>query len=368
MAVGGQLFGPGLPPQGARVEVELRAGVLTLGFADGRRDDVLVSSLRPRAGGWRGDALQLEWGDAASPFLLSVHDPIVVRALQAQLGARASHVRIAPSRAPRVGLVLVAGFAIALALGIALVVTQSSRLVDIAVRRIPVEWEVRLGELSLPAVLAGAEPLREGPVVQTVEDLGMRLVAQVDAPYDFKWSVVHHEQVNALALPGGQVVVFTGLVALAETPEELAGVLAHEIQHVVERHSLRAMVRGLGLRAVLGLLLGGAGDAGAHVAGLVEHLGSLRFSRAQEELADRNGLALLQRAGIDGRGMADFFERLAQKGVEPPALLSTHPASAERARGIREQLATSPDATPLPYDWPAVRAAASPSKSATPGW
>jgi len=368
MATEGLVFGPGLPPQGERAAVEVRAGTVTVAFANGRREDVPVSWLRARAGGWRGDALQLEWGDATTPFALSVSDPIVVRAIQAQLGSRNAGVRVVSSHPPRAAMIAVLVIGIAIAGGVTLLAVQSRHLVDLAVRRIPVEWEVRLGEQSLPAVLAGTKEVSDGDAARTVQDLGDRLAAQVESPYTFTWHVAQSSQVNALALPGGQVVVFTGLIAMAETPEELAGVMAHEIQHVVQRHSLRAMVRGLGFRALLGLVLGGAGDAGSQVAGLVEHLGGLRFSREQEELADRDGLALLQQAGIDGKGMASFFERLAKTTGELPALLSTHPASEERARRIRAQLAGAPVATPLPYDWPAVRAAASRSPDTTQGW
>ena len=368
MATDALVFGPRLPPQGERVEVEVRAGLLTVEFANGRREDVLVSSLRVRAGGWRGDALQLEWGEATAPFVLSIHDPIAVRAIQAQLGSWTPSVRVASSGLPQAAMIAVLAICLVVAGGIALVVTQSRQLVDLAVHRIPVEWEARLGELSLPSVMAGGEAVQSGEVVLAVEDLGGRLVEHVESPYTFTWHVVQNEQVNALALPGGHVVVFTGLIAAAERPEELAGVMAHEIQHVVQRHSLRAMVRGLGLRAILSIVLNGVGDAGTQVAGLVEHLGGLSFSREQEEQADRDGLALLQRAGIDGAGMADFFERLAKSSGEPPAILSTHPASEERAGRIRAQLTTASVAVPLPYDWPAVRKASSPSQPATSGW
>ncbi len=368
METNGQVFGPGVPPQGERVVIEVRARTLTVAFADGRREDIGMSSLRARAGGWRGDALQLEWGDTAQPFVLFVHDPILIRALEAQLGSRIAGARGDRARVPRGALVAVIAIVMAMVGVVVLVATQAGPLVNLAVRRIPVTWEARLGEQSLPAVLAGAKELHDGEVVRTVQDLGDRLVAQVESPYAFTWHVAQSPQVNALALPGGHVVVFTGLVAMSETPEELAGVLAHEIQHVVGRHSLRAMVRGLSLRALLGMALGGTGDAGSMVVGLAEHLGSLRFSREQEAQADRDGLALLQRCGIAGGGMADFFERLARTSGEVPAFLSTHPGSEDRARRIRAQLTSAPAATPLPYDWKQVREAASPSPATTQGW
>ena len=363
-----QAFGPGLPPQGERAVLEVRARVLTVVFASGRREDIPMSYLRARAGGWSGDALQLEWGELDRPFVVSIRDPILIRALEAQLGLRTAGVRVERARIPRAAFITTVAIVMTAAAAVILLVAQSGPLVDLAVRRIPVEWETRLGEQSLPAILAGAKEVHDGEVRRTVQELGDRLAAEVESPYTFTWHVAQSKQVNALALPGGHVVVFTGLVAMTETPEELAGVLAHEIQHVVGRHSLRAMVRGMGLRALLGLVLGGAGEAGSTVVGLVEHLGGLRFSREQEERADRDGLALLQRCGIAGGGMADFFERLARTTGDVPAFLSTHPESSDRAHRIRALLAASPATTPLPYDWKQIRDAASQSPAVTRGW
>jgi predicted Zn-dependent protease len=157
-----------------------------------------------------------------------------------------------------------------------------------------------------------------------------------------------------MAAPGGHVVVFTGLVHATESAEELAGVLAHEMQHVLLRHTLRAMVRGLGVRATLSVLLGGAGELGNVTGALIEQWGGLRFSRSQESDADLAGVTLLQAAGIDPHGMVTFFEHLAQRGGEPPAFLSTHPASAARAKAILDRIAGSPSVPALPYawDWP----------------
>jgi predicted Zn-dependent protease len=147
------------------------------------------------------------------------------------------------------------------------------------------------------------------------------------------------------------VVVFTGLLKATASAEELAGVLAHEMQHVVRQHSMRALVRDMGWRATLSLLLGGTGPLGDATAAMVERLGGLRFSRQQETEADTEGVRLLEAAGIDPRGMATFFEKLADRGGEPPAFLSTHPASADRARRIRALVTTAPPPPPLPYEW-----------------
>jgi Zn-dependent protease with chaperone function len=353
-------FGPRLPPQGRSVAVELLAQRLVLHGDDGRDEEIAYAWLRPRGGGWNGDALTLEWDEGGATRAVSVHGE-ALRALRTA-APEALRERLGPHaqprvRAPAVPLVIAGGALVAVAaLVVVLFVTQGERLVDAAVARVPPEWEERLGQATLEAATATARPWPAGEATRVVDDLGARLAAQVQSPYTFRWVLLEGKQVNAMAAPGGYVIVFTGLVDQAETAEELAGVLAHEVQHVVLRHSLRGLVRGLGWRVILSILFGGAGDFGAPVAAWVEQLGSLRFSRGQESEADAAGVLLLQRAGIDPLGMATFFERLARSGGEPPAFLSTHPASEARAQAVRDALAGAAPSPPLPYDWAIVQA------------
>src|SRR5688572_15777239 len=141
-------------------------------------------------------------------------------------------------------------------------------------------------------------------------------------------------------MPGGVVVVHTGLIAATRRPEELAGVLAHEVQHVELRHSLRGLIKDLGLR---GLWSYATGDLGGTVAGQAAlELTSLRFSRDDEREADGHGLDAMIAAGIDPAGMPDFFRVMAEKsGDAPAAFLSTHPLSEDRERELRQRLETT---------------------------
>jgi predicted Zn-dependent protease len=171
--------------------------------------------------------------------------------------------------------------------------------------------------------------------------------------------VADNKQVNAFAAPGGVVVVNSGLIALASTPEELAGVLAHEVAHVEHRHSLSQMIENVGTVAALGMLLGDWSDT---IAGsMATQLLSLKYSRNAELDADRYGMQRMIAAGIDPARMADFFDKLSDKDKGPAAtaILSSHPASKERARALREQLAGQPARRyePLPIDWSRVQAA-----------
>jgi predicted Zn-dependent protease len=140
-------------------------------------------------------------------------------------------------------------------------------------------------------------------------------------------AVVRGDVVNAYATLGGHIYVFDGLLQQAQSPQELAGVIAHEIAHVRDRHIIQGVVVNLvtftGLRAVFP---GGAGDR----AGAAQTLLSLRFSREQEAEADRDGLARLRVAKVDASGLASFFAR-AQHAAQPPPFLSNHPSNRSRA-------------------------------------
>lgn len=176
---------------------------------------------------------------------------------------------------------------------------------------------------------------------------GPLLDAAGELPFEFEFRVADDPAVNAFALPGGFVTVNRGLLEAAETGEEVAGVLAHEIQHALLRHGTRRVLRQVGGRSLLWLLTGGSD---VHVlAQSVGYLTELDYDREQESEADTKGLELLVRAGIDPRGLASFFERLrAEGGPAPPELLSTHPDPGNRAEAVRAAAAETEATRSLP--------------------
>jgi predicted Zn-dependent protease len=186
-----------------------------------------------------------------------------------------------------------------------------------------------------------------------------RMTAQIsDSPYKFEVTVVKSDVINAFALPGGYVVVFTGLIKKAESGEEVAGVLSHELNHVLQRHGLERIVKSLGLMAVAAIVFGNQQG----LVGMMKQLGvelfTLKFGREQETEADLKGLQLLQRAKIDPAGMITFFERLSAKDEGRMEWLSTHPMSAARAERLKAELAALPKKSPEPFtfDWKQVQA------------
>ena len=167
-----------------------------------------------------------------------------------------------------------------------------------------------------------------------------------------KVQVVKGPMVNAIALPGGRVVLFAGLIDQAESPEEIAGVMAHEIAHVVERHGLRMFVRGFALNLVTDLLLGGSNLAGA-----AAMFTTLAYSREMEDEADLRALRMLQDAQVSTAGLLSFLGRLEKK--EPAAhtgfrYFSSHPLSGAR----RARIAAAKDDLPRVLgesEWQAIK-------------
>jgi Zn-dependent protease with chaperone function len=229
---------------------------------------------------------------------------------------------------------------------------------------VPVSWEVAFGEGALEQVvdllaLMGDEDeilvCRAPQGHAVLEDLTQRLDAAVEIPYDVKVIVLDHPMVNAFALPGGPILIMRGLIDFAKSPDELAGVLAHEMGHVAARHSLQKLMEQLGIGFFFGILLGDVGTGTIAVAG--ETLLLLSYSRDLESEADDLGLARLAAAGLDPRGLAEFFERMEEKSggeaSEWMRLLSTHPLDEARvakfAAAPAGETALSPDA------WRALR-------------
>ncbi len=208
----------------------------------------------------------------------------------------------------------------------------------------------QLGEQTFPQVLQGEKLIESGPAYQMVSGVMNRLVkaARVEEPElvdAFEWEVKlidKDETVNAFALPGGKMAVYTGILPVAETEAGLAVVMGHEIGHVLERHGTEAMTRQYGAEVLLGMLF--KGDAAA-LAQLGNSLVQLRFGRGAELEADARGLRLMARAGYDPRVAVQFWTRMTQLGSSgTPEFLSTHPSHEKRIEQIKGLL---PEVIPI---------------------
>jgi Zn-dependent protease with chaperone function len=358
-------FGDGLPGAGAPCHVVLSADGVRLIPLDGSQlveQSVAFSALSVAAGGLDHDQLVLSWMAGGSMRTLYLKDPALIVAFRrmappemtASLERAAGHVR----RARHSHRLFWSGAA-AVVLGLGLLLWFGSDLiVEWAVARIPVEWEQKLGEAVYQDALSKETVLKEGQAVAAVQEMTQRLTDKIPHnPYKFQVSVLQSPIVNAFALPGGYVVVYTGLMKKAESGEEVAGVLSHELNHVLQRHGLERMVKMLGFAAVVSIVMGDQQG----LIGLAKELGlnlvTLKFGREQETEADLTGIRLMSDARIAPEGMIGFFERLSEKDKARVELFSTHPMSAARAERLKAELAALPKRSPEPFtfDWKAVQ-------------
>lgn len=195
---------------------------------------------------------------------------------------------------------------------------------------VPESTEARIGELLFDDFGGRVCSTPQGEAALA------KLVRKLDGGGEnLRVEVVNMQMVNAVALPGGRVLLFDGLLNEAETPEEAAAVLGHEIGHVRKRHVMQSLLRQMGLS----ILLGGMDGAGG---GTISSLLSLSYSREAEREADTYSIDRMKAAGISPEGGAAFFERLGGDG-DPDTRASTmigyissHPHSAERKQAFRK--------------------------------
>ena len=358
-------FGGGLPGAGAPCYGTVSADGLTIAPVGNSllvEEAIAFTAMSVEAGGLDHDQLVVSWGVGASVRTLYLKDPALIiafrraapSALMAHLERAAEQVR----RARHSHRVLW-GSAVGVVVGLGLMLWFGSDLiVEWAVARIPVQWEQKLGETVYQDFLSKETVLKEGPAVSAVQEMTQRMTAKIpNNPYTFQVSVVQSPVVNAFALPGGYVVVFTGLMKKAESGEEVAGVLSHELNHVLQRHGMERLVKMMGLAAVVSILVGDQQG----LIGLARQLGlelaTLKFGREQETEADVTGIRLLSDARIAPDGMIRFFERLSEKDKERVELFSSHPMSAARAGRLKAELAALPKQTPEPFtfEWKGVQ-------------
>jgi predicted Zn-dependent protease len=148
------------------------------------------------------------------------------------------------------------------------------------------------------------------------------------AKYEFEVYVAEDDMVNALAAPGGYIVIFRGLLNKTKRPEEAAAVLAHEMQHVIRRHSVRGLMRNMSIWLAMIVLTGG-GD----IASIAGTIGGLHYQRADEDQADEEGIRMMNEARIDPRAMVSMLELLDKVSGDAPEVLkyvSSHPMTRDR--------------------------------------
>ena len=248
-----------------------------------------------------------------------------------------------------------------LTLWVALVVITSSGLFGCAGRISDINiftdaQEVQLGKQFSREIEKEMKIYSDPVVTAYIDQLGQHLAnhsQRQNITYHFK--VVNTDVVNAFAVPGGYLYVNIGLIRAAENESELAGVIGHEIGHIVGKHGVKQMTRQLGLAAVAQLALGeDQNKLEQMVAGLAANGVLMKYSRDAEREADIYAVQEMYDAGVDPEGMATFFEKLLKLQKGKPSKLeqmfSTHPPTTERITAVRSEIVKLPRKSNLKKD------------------
>lgn len=353
----GQAYGPGFASAGSKTEFDISDYGLRVVTPDDFDGAPPWHDITLTRGGWDGSQLSLAWSGRAGRYTIALTDQAAIKAVSAlakKVQGAAPITRARADGTTRAWIYALVWIIFVLpVIALAAVIWQHDRIAAWAVSHIPPEQERKLGAMVF-AQQKSKLKLVEGKPLEMVREIGAKLTK--GSPYQYEFYVAEDKMVNAYAMPGGFVVMHSGLLQLAGSAEEVAGVLAHEVMHVEKRHSLKAMAKSLGLAATLSLVLGDLGG----LASLGGDLVGLKFSRDHELEADREGLKTLVAAGLAPQGMAAFFRKMAAQEKLDLGFLSTHPGSEERFAAIDAAINALPEAArnaaALPVDYAAIKA------------
>jgi beta-barrel assembly-enhancing protease len=217
------------------------------------------------------------------------------------------------------------------------------------------QQEVQMGQEGAQQVNAQLPMVQDAYIQNYVNALGQRIASRTSrADLQWQFQVVNSDVVNAFALPGGFVYVNRGVLARADNMSEVAGVLGHEIEHVVRRHSVKQMEQAQGANVGVGILCALTGACQSGVAQAAINIGGTavfaKFSRTDEVQADEGGFNNLIRAGINPRGMLTLFQKLLAEEQRSgngnvAAWFSDHPGTSDRIADIQRMLNQTPAST-----------------------
>ena len=345
----------------ATFEVDYDREMITATVNGGREFTLDLDEVRLELAGATGKMLFIR--STKNETILFSEDPALLKVLsETSLRSDVEKVVAQRNKNNQMGWLLWGGLlfgVVVVALGLfASIQTISGRFVNF----IPIEADVKLG------AFVGESMDKEGPevtkdvIVQPVQQMVDKLTANIEEEWNFDVHVIDADIQNAYALPGGYIVVYTGLIADTERPEQLAGVLAHEISHVTQRHGMSRILEAAGVAIMVDLVLGNVEGIIAFGAEIFSASAVNAYSRDAETDADVEGLKLMVDARIDPTGMVEFFQIMEQEEDELtemiPLWMRSHPEHEERIVVLQAQIGALPmkDYTPLDMDWDAVKA------------
>ena len=273
------------------------------------------------------------WIESADERILN--DVFLLRQTHLRAQARELRERREGNRSLKYALIFLAGFAGIFFIGWLLVKAAANSLANHA----PVAWEEHLTDKVIAEhpklFVTDTNDARITVVTQLVARLAAAL-PPAERHYQFRAVILDRYIDNAFALPGGRIFVFKGLLDRVQKPEELAGVLAHEMAHVTQRHGLRKLITGGGPYYILRLFVSDRQGVLSAISAGSQMLVGQQYSRGMEHDADTIGWHYLMAANIDPRGMADFFQLQTEGEAATiiPEMFRSHPANSERIASL----------------------------------
>ena len=317
------------------VMVELAHDGLILVLPGGERKSWSFRGLRAVDPPVPGHSLRLAH-DSATGARLGIRSD----AFNADLLRCAPHLRggINPNRLMRTGEIIAASVVAVAGIIYLLFSFAPQKLAFV----MPDSWRTRLGESVEKSFVAEAKTCTNAPGQTALDRLAARMREGNPGLPPFSLRVYDIPVLNAFALPGGRIVIFRELINRANTADEVAGVLAHELGHISMRHAEAQLIRTVGLQLLLSMASGG-GTGGDNLGSFAGLLAILSYSRGAETDADAFGQQTLSNAEIDPLGLKRFFEMVAKEQGEPLKgvfgrignMMSTHPVTNERIEAIK---------------------------------
>ena len=318
------------------------------------------SELTQTQGRYSGEEVRLERGTGVCETLV-VPDNDILRAIHRSAPEKVGHLHNPAHKHKRLLFTVLAGvvsiplFWAVFTWGIPWLATPITAL-------IPVAWEQQLGQFIANEIAPPEKQCQDPQLRKALGTIAKTLSQPLQSnPYTFTITVVDNPTFNALAAPGGNILVFRGLLKGTQTPEELAGVLAHEMQHILLRHGMRMLVQQISMAFAVAALSGDASGIMTFGLQAAHTLQSLSYSRGAEEQADEQGLRLLLRAKLDPKGMMAFFDNLKDRHQPGPLsqYLSTHPSAEERMSRLKALAENNPSQQTNPLlqqsNWSQIR-------------
>jgi predicted Zn-dependent protease len=359
----GGVFSEQLDDGRAGADIVLTASGISARMPDGRSFEIPYRECQVEIGGYNGRmvfcrdskrTITIFCDDRKFPRELSTASS---GTLDSQLGDALRKVRSQSRRGTLVGVVSLAAIML-LMVGGYFGVRYGAQA---AVHSLPVSVDRQLGKAAFASMDLGGPEVSEKTIVEAIRKMVDQLSPHAAMEgMEFEIHVVDSDELNAFCLPGGVIVVYTGLIAGAENPEQVAAVIGHEMAHATLRHGLERTSQSLGIWAAISLLIGDSTGLIAGGADLFQVAVVNSYSREQEDAADKEGVRMLHGAGIDPSSMANFFRIMEEKHGEMPELfawISTHPQHSDRIASVRAAIDALPEReySPVDVDWQEVQ-------------